>query len=51
MYRPDAIAADYVGFSIHCQRVRPLTHPAAVTNPWPNAARSANGRTRSPGHL
>src|SRR5262245_52366201 len=34
----DAITADYVGFSIHRQRVWPIAHQATVTNPWPNAA-------------
>src|SRR4029079_4584461 len=44
----DAITADYVGFSIHRQRVRPLARSVTVTNPWPNAATNANGRQKLP---
>src|SRR4029078_7591133 len=47
----EAITGDYVGFSIHRQRVRPLARSVTVTNPWPNAARNANGRTKLPGRL
>src|SRR4029078_8552796 len=44
----DAINFDYVGFSIHRQRVRPCAREVTVTSPWPNAARKRNGRTYCP---